>query len=129
MWPQCLLVLRLPAPFVPHSSSLSPATARQVLSTPVPVLPLLPVWMCLFSISLVSVPLAVRFSVSSGCARRCSVFTYAAILVPRHQILNSILYCTVSQRKFRTQSPHSDHICRYSVQPKYSMKNFLCLAL
>ena len=39
--------------------------------------PLLPVWMCLFSISLVSVPLAVRFSVSSGC-----VSTYAAILVP-----------------------------------------------
>ena len=37
---------------------------------------------CLFSISLVSVPLAVRFSVSSGCARRRSVSTYAAILVP-----------------------------------------------
>ena len=37
---------------------------------------------CLFSISLVSVPLAVRFSVSSGCARRGSVSTYAAILVP-----------------------------------------------
>ena len=36
---------------------------------------------CLFSISLVSVPLAVRFSVSSGCVRRCSVSTYAAILV------------------------------------------------
>ena len=36
---------------------------------------------CLFSISLVSVPLAVRFSVSSGCARRRSVSTYAAILV------------------------------------------------
>ena len=36
---------------------------------------------CLFFISLVSDPLAVRFSVSSGCARRCSVSTYAAILV------------------------------------------------
>ena len=36
---------------------------------------------CLFSISLVSVPLAVRFSVSSGCGRRRSVSTYAAILV------------------------------------------------
>ena len=36
---------------------------------------------CLFCISLVSDPLAVRFSVSSGCARRHSVSTYAAILV------------------------------------------------
>ena len=36
---------------------------------------------CLFFISLVSDPLAVRFSVSSGCARRRSVSTYAAILV------------------------------------------------
>ena len=36
---------------------------------------------CLFSIFLVLVPLAVRFSVSSGCARRRSVSTYAAILV------------------------------------------------
>ena len=36
---------------------------------------------CLFSISLVLVPLAVRFSVSSGCAKRRSVSTYAAILV------------------------------------------------
>ena len=31
------LVLRLPVPFVPHSASLSPATATRVLSTPVPV--------------------------------------------------------------------------------------------
>ena len=36
---------------------------------------------CLFSIFLVLVPLAVRFSVSSGSARRRSVSTYAAILV------------------------------------------------
>ena len=36
---------------------------------------------CLFFISLVLVPLAIRFSVSSGCARRRSVSTYAAILV------------------------------------------------
>ena len=35
----------------------------------------------LFFISLVSYFLAVRFSVSSGCARRRSVSTYAAILV------------------------------------------------
>ena len=31
--PQGLLVVRLPAPFVPHSASLSPATVRKVLST------------------------------------------------------------------------------------------------
>ena len=30
--PQSLLVVRLPAPFVPHSASLGPATATQVLS-------------------------------------------------------------------------------------------------
>ena len=35
--PQGLLVLGLPAPFVPHSASLSPATATRVPSTPVPV--------------------------------------------------------------------------------------------
>ena len=75
-------MLGLPAPFVPHSASLSPATAAQVLSTPVPVsAPPTSLDDCLFSISLVSVPLAVRFSVSSGCARRRSVSTYAAILV------------------------------------------------
>ena len=80
--PQCLLVLRLPAPFVPHSASLSPATATRVLSTPVPICaPPTGLDDCLFSISLVSVPLAVRFSVSSGCSRRRSVSTYAAILV------------------------------------------------
>ena len=38
---------------------------------------------CLFCVSLVSDPLALRFSVSSGCARRRSVSTYAAILVLR----------------------------------------------
>ena len=38
---------------------------------------------CLFFISLVSDFLAVRFSFSSGCARRHSVSTYAAILVLR----------------------------------------------
>ena len=32
--PQGLLVVRLPAPFFPHFSSLSPPTARQVLSAP-----------------------------------------------------------------------------------------------
>ena len=61
---QGLLVVRLPAPFVPHSTSLGPTTATRVLSTPVPVsAPPTSLDECLFSISLVSVPLAVRFSV------------------------------------------------------------------
>ena len=82
MGPQGLLVLGLPAPFVPHSTSLSPATATRVLSTLVPVsAPPTSLDEWLFSIFLVLVPLAVRFSVSSGCVRRRSVSTYAAILV------------------------------------------------
>ena len=80
--PQGLLVVRLLAPFIPHSASLGPATATRVLSTPVPVsAPPTGLDDCLFFISLVSDPLAIRFSVSSGCARRRSVSTYAAILV------------------------------------------------
>ena len=80
--PQGLLVLRLPVPFIPHSASLSPATATRVLSTPVPVsAPPTGLDECLFFISLVSDFLAVGFSVSSGCAKRRSVSTYAAILV------------------------------------------------
>ena len=43
---------------------------------------------CLFFISLVSDFLAVQFSVSSGCARRHSVSTYAAILVLGQIIFN-----------------------------------------
>ena len=79
---QGLLVVGLPVPFVPHSASLGPATATQVLSTPVPVsAPPTGLDECLFFISLVSDFLAVRFSVSSGCARRRSVSSYAAILV------------------------------------------------
>ena len=80
--PQGLLVVRLPAPFIPHSASLSPATATRVLPTWVPVsTPPTSLDECLFFISLVSDFLAFRFSVSSGCTRRCSVSTYAAILV------------------------------------------------
>ena len=80
--PLGLLVVRLPAPFVPHSTSLGPAMATQVLSTPVPIsAPPTGLDECLFFISLVSDFLAVGFSVSSGCARRHSVSTYAAILV------------------------------------------------
>ena len=40
-----LLVVRLPAPFVPHCASLSPAAATGVLSPRCPSLPLLLVWM------------------------------------------------------------------------------------
>ena len=82
--PQGLPVVGLPAPLVPHSTSLSPATATQILSVPVPVsAPPTGLDECLFFISLVPDVLAVRFSVSSCCARRRSVSTYAAILVLR----------------------------------------------
>ena len=58
------------------------ATATRVLSTPAARLrPSYRLDECLFSIYLVSDFLAVRFSVSSGCVRRRSVSTYAAILV------------------------------------------------
>ena len=51
---QGLLVVRLPAPLVPHSASLGPATAMRVLSTPVPVsTPPTGLDECLFFISLV----------------------------------------------------------------------------
>ena len=57
-------------------------TATRVLSTPVPIsTPPTSLDQGLFFISLVSDPLAIRFSVSSGCARRRGVSTYAAILV------------------------------------------------
>ena len=91
---QGLLVLGLPAPFVPHSASLGPATATRVLSTLVPVsAPPTGLDECLFCISLVSDPLAVRFSVSSGCARKHSVSTYASVLVlPHHYFLKQVFY-------------------------------------
>ena len=77
---QGLLVVTLPVPFVPHSAS--PATATRVLSALVPVsTPATGLVVCFFFIYLVSDFLAVVFSVSSGCARRRSVSTYAAILV------------------------------------------------
>ena len=43
--PQGLLVVRLPAPFVPHSASLGPSMATWVLSARCLSPPLLPVWM------------------------------------------------------------------------------------
>ena len=76
--PQGLLVVGLPALFVPHSTSLGPAKATRVLSAPPTSLD-----ECFFFIYLVSDFLAIRFSVSSGFARRRSVSTYAAILVLR----------------------------------------------
>ena len=58
--PQGLLVVRLPAPFVPHSASLGPAMATRILSASVPVsAPPTGLDECLFCISLVSDPLAV----------------------------------------------------------------------
>ena len=57
---QGLLVVRLPAPFIPHSASLSPTTARRVLSAPVPVsAPPTGLGVCFFFVSLVSDFLAV----------------------------------------------------------------------
>ena len=80
--PQGLLVVRLPTPFVPYSASLSPAMATRVLSTLVPVsAPPNSLDVCFFFIYLVSDFLAIRVSVSSGCARRRSVSTYAAIFI------------------------------------------------
>ena len=94
--PQGLLVVRLPAPFVPHSASLGPAKATRVLSAPVPVsAPPTGLDESLFFISLVSDFLAVRFSVSSGCGRRHSVSTYTAILVlSKFCTFLKLCYCT-----------------------------------
>ena len=69
-------------PTLRQSPSRHSHTATRVLSTPVPIsAPPAGLDECLFFISLVSDFLAVRFSVSCGCARRRSVSTYAAILV------------------------------------------------
>ena len=55
-----LLVVRVPAPFVPHSASLGPATAMGVLSAPVPVsAPPTILDVCFFFVYLVSDFLAV----------------------------------------------------------------------
>ena len=79
---QGVLVVRLPAPFIPHSASFGPTMATRVLSALVPVsAPPTGLDVCFFFIYLVLDFLAIRFSVSSGCARRRSVSTYAAILV------------------------------------------------
>ena len=81
--PQGLLVLRLPAPFVPHSASLGPPRPCESSPPCCPVsTPATGLDECLVFISSVSDFLAVvQFSVSSGCVRRRSVSTYAAILI------------------------------------------------
>ena len=74
---------RTACPVHPTLRQSRSATATRVLSAPAACLPVPPTGLdeCLFFISLVSDFLAIRFSVSSGCARRRSVSTYAAILV------------------------------------------------
>ena len=99
--PQGLLVVRLPALFIPHSASLGPATATRVLSALVPVsAPPTGLDVYFFFISLVSDFLAVRFSVISGCARRCSVSTYVAILV-----LSCLMFSIPLFTRLRYKSP------------------------
>ena len=57
---QGLLEVGLPAPFVPHSASLGPATAKRVLSAPVSVsAPPTSLDVCFFFIYLVSDFLAI----------------------------------------------------------------------
>ena len=90
--PQGLPVVRLPAPFIPHSASLGPVTATRVLSAQAAHLrPPTGLDECLFFISLVSDFLTIRFSVSSGCARRRSVSTYAAILVLQSHLIYDLI--------------------------------------
>ena len=64
---------------------------------------------CLFFISLMSDFLAVRFSVSSGCARRRSVSTYTANLVLPEEIFmiilsNTIKACDKTEYSFLTHT-------------------------
>ena len=80
--PQGLLVVRLPAPFVPHSTSLGLPRQRESSLPWCPVsAPPTSLDECLFFSSLVLDFLVFRFSVISGCVRRYSVSTYATILV------------------------------------------------
>ena len=112
--PQGLLVVTLPAMLVPHSASLGPATATGVFSTQVPVsAPPTGLDECLFCISLVLDPLAVRFSVSSGCSRRRSVSTYAIFQFFLSVLLFSFShYCQLSL--VLTNSPCCSSPCHLS---------------
>ena len=82
---QGLPVVRLPAPFVPHSASLGVSVLPWQRESSLPWLPVSapPTGLdeCLFFIYLVLDFLSVLFSISSGCARRRIVSTYATILV------------------------------------------------
>ena len=91
--PQGLLVVRLPALFIPHSASLGPATPMRVLSARLPIsAPPTGLDECFFFIYLVSDFLAIGFSVSSGCVRRRSVSTCSAILVLSNLFLKKATY-------------------------------------
>ena len=79
-WPVC--------PTLRQSRSRHSNAATRVLSTQLPVsTPPTGLDECFFFISLVLDFLAIRFPVSSGCARRRSVSTYAAIVVLCHTVL------------------------------------------
>ena len=103
----------LPAPFIPHSASLCPAMATRVLSAPAWVsAPPTSLDECLFFISLVSDFLAIRFSVSSGCARRCSVSTYATFLVLGPEKIFKVKYKSDSFFSFLEKNPtNSRNFC------------------
>ena len=90
---QGLLVVRLPVPFVPHSTSLGPTTATRVLSTLVPVsAPPTSLGVCFFFISLVSDILAIRFSQFWLCEEAQCVYVCRHLGSP----LYTILYLTLS---------------------------------
>ena len=94
--PQGLLVVRLPALFIPHSASLGPATATRVLSAPVSVsAPPTGLDVCFFFIYLVSDFLAVRFSVSSGCAETkflLKIWAHSLYVIPLKDINHFCIY-------------------------------------
>ena len=84
---------RTACPVGPTLRQSRSATATPVLSTLVPVsAPPTSLDVCFFFIYLVLDFLAIRFSVSSGCARRRSVSTYAAILVRVYLFLRYLMH-------------------------------------
>ena len=94
-----------------HCSKASP------LRPGCPSLPVLPVWMNVYFLSLwLSDFLAVRFSVSSGCAKRHSVSTYTSILVLGANFLKSIS-STSSLSTHTHTHPHTHY-------GSVSLKNF-----
>ena len=131
MWGLGMLPTALPAPF---SATLSPALSVYLREcgaagcasgqTACPVGPTLcqsrpfstpPTGLdeCLFFISLVSDFLAIRFSISSGCVRRRSVSTYAAILV----LSRECLFVTHSVTRMPGSNPPDERHPRASCCP------------